>query len=113
MDGLSCPTTPSSIRLLFSNILFIIFFLIHVEELLTYSSGVARPDQGVGVGDKTFKVRGTSIVITITSYWYYNLIFLLKSPDYFATDVLLMIDWSMAMYDWSNIIIIITLNGLV
>ena len=47
------------------------------------------------------QVRGTSIVITITSYWYYNLILLLKSPDYFATDVLLMIDWSMAIYDWS------------
>ena len=50
---------------------------------------------------KTFKVRGTSIVITITSYWYYNQILLLKPPDYFATDVLLMIGWSMAIYDRS------------
>ena len=45
---------------------------------------------------KTFKVRGTSIVIIITSYWYYNLILLPKLPDDFATDVLLMIDWSIA-----------------
>ena len=42
--------------------------------------------------DKTFKVRGMSFVIIITSYWYYNLILLPKSSDDFATDVLLMID---------------------
>ena len=53
---------------------------------------------------KTFKVRGTSIVIIITSYWYCNLIRLPKSPDDFASDVLLMINWSMAdrlINDWS------------
>ena len=37
------------------------------------------------------------------SYWYYNLIFLPKSLNDFATDILLMIDSSIAINDWSII----------
>ena len=46
---------------------------------------------------KTFKVRGTSIIIIIiTSYWYYNLFLLPKSLDDFAMNVFWLINsWSM------------------